>query len=137
MSKVFTYHKKKLQLKAQAAKNFFQSVFSDVKSLKTRIPKYNQHCSKDRFNFIQPIGRGAYAKVFKIEEMYTKQKFAAKVSSKTRLVLKGAVGQALRERKFLIEIEHDFIVNLRYSFQDKDSLYLIQEHMPGGDLGYH
>jgi serine/threonine protein kinase len=69
--------------------------------------------------------------------MYTKQKFAAKVSSKTRLVLKGAVGQALRERKFLIDIEHDFIVNLRYSFQDKDSLYLIQEHMPGGDLGYH
>lgn len=137
MSKVFTQHKEKLLLQAHKAKEFFKSLVSDLKSMKFIRPKYNQHYSKDQFVFDKMIGKGGYSKVYRVEDKSTKIKYACKVSSKTKLIYKGSINHALKERKMLIGIDHEFIGSLRYSFQDKDNLYLLQEYLPGGDLHYH
>lgn len=34
-------------------------------------------------------------------------------------------------------MRHPFLVNIEYAFQDKESLYLVTDFMPGGDLRYH
>ena len=31
----------------------------------------------------------------------------------------------------------NFIVNIKYAFQDKNSFYLIEEYLEGGDLRFH
>lgn len=32
---------------------------------------------------------------------------------------------------------HEFVVNLRYSFQNERNLYLVMDFMPGGELFMH
>lgn len=37
----------------------------------------------------------------------------------------------------LREVESDFIINMKYAFQDRDNLYLAMPNLTGGDLRYH
>ena len=57
--------------------------------------------------------------------------------SKTKIIDKHSEHLILTERKLLSKIKHPFIVNMHYSFQDKDNLYLIIDFLQGGDLRYH
>ena len=38
------------------------------------------------------------------------------------------------ERDVLAQCKDDWVVQLKYSFQDEKSLYLVMEYLPGGDL---
>ena len=60
-----------------------------------------------------------------------------KEMSKTKIIDKHSEHLILTERKLLSKIKHPFIVNIHYSFQDKDNLYLIIDFLQGGDLRYH
>ena len=41
------------------------------------------------------------------------------------------------ERELLARMKHPFIVNMYYSFQDDDNLYIVLDYLQGGDLRYH
>ena len=41
------------------------------------------------------------------------------------------------ERILLPRMNHPFIINMHYSFQDKDNLYIVMDLLTGGDLRYH
>lgn len=41
------------------------------------------------------------------------------------------------ERELLSMLNHSFIVNMHYAFQDNDNLYLVMDLLTGGDLRYH
>ncbi|KAJ1939114.1 hypothetical protein EC988_007402, partial [Linderina pennispora] len=43
----------------------------------------------------------------------------------------------LRERDILEEIDHPFVVNLRFSFQDDTDMFMVMDLMMGGDLRFH
>ncbi len=43
----------------------------------------------------------------------------------------------MNERQLLASLTHPFLVNMVQSFQDRETLYLIMDFMPGGDLRYH
>lgn len=43
----------------------------------------------------------------------------------------------MNERNLLSKLHHDFIVNMKYAFQDRHNLYLIMDYLGGGDLRYH
>lgn len=38
------------------------------------------------------------------------------------------------ERDILAKANYEWIVDLKYSFQDEDNLYLVMEYLGGGDL---
>ena len=40
------------------------------------------------------------------------------------------------ERNVLAELNSKFVTNLKYAFQDENTLYLIMDLMDGGDLGF-
>jgi len=40
----------------------------------------------------------------------------------------------MAERNALASAKHKWIVDLKYSFQDEEYLYLVMEYLPGGDL---
>ena len=57
--------------------------------------------------------------------------------SKAKIVDKKSIESILGEKKILSELHHPFIVNMIYSFQDFDYLYLVMELLSGGNLRYH
>lgn len=48
-----------------------------------------------------------------------------------------SVRNIIRERRMLEHLNHPFLCNLRYSFQDIEYLYLVVDLMNGGDIRFH
>jgi len=42
-----------------------------------------------------------------------------------------------KEKEFLSYLHHSFIINMKYSFQDFENLYLVMDLLKGRDLHYH
>ena len=63
--------------------------------------------------------------------------YAMKVMNKRRIKAKKSSMLALSELSVLKAVDSPFVVNLKYSFQTKDDLYLILDLMTGGDLSFH
>ena len=57
--------------------------------------------------------------------------------SKVKIIDKKSEKSVLFERQLLSRIRNPFIVNLIYSFQDSENLYLVMDYLKGGDLRYH
>lgn len=93
--------------------------------------------SRSQFHFHYSIGKGGFSKVWKVELKSTRQPFAMKEMAKARILAKKSVNSVLNERKLLSCLKHPLIVNMQFAFQDRESLYLVLDLMPGGDLRYH
>ena len=57
--------------------------------------------------------------------------------SKVKVIDKKSEKSVLFERQLLSRLRNPFIVNLIYSFQDSENLYLVMDFLKGGDLRYH
>ena len=57
--------------------------------------------------------------------------------SKAKIISKRSEDNINSEKNILSKIKHPFIVNMHFSFQDPDNLYLIMDYLSGGDLRYH
>ena len=55
--------------------------------------------------------------------------------SKAKIIAKRSEDNIMSEKNILSRINHPFIVNMHFSFQDSDNLYLIMDYLSGGDLG--
>jgi serum/glucocorticoid-regulated kinase 2 len=64
-----------------------------------------------------------------------KKEFAMKQMLKKKIIDKRSEVGILYERDLLSRMTHPFIVNMHFSFQDSDNLYLIMDYISGGDLG--
>lgn len=60
-----------------------------------------------------------------------------KILDKNQIVKENMVQNVMNEKKILTKLSHPLIVNLRYTFQDEYSLFMIVDFMRGGDLRYH
>ncbi|RWA14832.1 hypothetical protein EKO27_g286 [Xylaria grammica] len=83
------------------------------------------------------VGRGAFGKVRIVERKDTGLSFALKYIRKDEVVRSESVRNIIRERRMLEHVNHPFICNLRYSFQDIEYMYLVVDLMSGGDLRFH
>ena len=97
----------------------------------------SQKVSKTSFTFHYIIGRGGFGKVWKVTYKHTQYTFALKEMSKVKIIDRKSEQSILSERHLLSNLHHPFIVNMLYSFQDKDCLYLLMDLLTGGDLRYH
>ncbi|XP_013789256.1 serine/threonine-protein kinase greatwall-like [Limulus polyphemus] len=87
------------------------------------------------FNVIKPISRGAFGKVFLGHKKENpRQLFAIKVMKKAEMVNKNMVHQVLAERDALALSHSPFVVQIFYSLQSRQNIYLIMEYMIGGDV---
>lgn len=89
------------------------------------------------FNFLFPIGKGGYGKVWKVEFKKNNQIYAIKQMSKVKVINKKSVSSVMNERNFLARLSHPFIVNMELAFQNRENLYLLMDYLDGGDLRYH
>ena len=93
--------------------------------------------NRNMFEFNTVIGKGGFGKVWKVQYKKTNEYFALKEMSKRKILDKKSEKSINSERKFLSILNHPFIVNMHYAFQDNDNLYLVMDMLSGGDLRYH
>ena len=93
--------------------------------------------SRTSFEFLSIIGRGGFGKVWKVSLRKNNKIFAMKEMSKTKIIDKRSEKSIKAERDFLSCMDHPFIINMHFAFQDKDNLYLGLDLVKGGDLRYH
>jgi serine/threonine kinase 32 len=89
-----------------------------------------------------------------VQHKHTKTLFALKYINKAKCVKMKAVANIVQERRLLeevslgvllvaqqpvggeayVQIDHPFVVNLRYAFQDDENCFFVLDLMLGGDL---
>jgi serine/threonine protein kinase len=57
--------------------------------------------------------------------------------SKIEIIDKKSETSVLDELSLLSKINHPFIINIHFAFQDNDYLYLVMDYLSGGDLRFH
>ncbi len=93
-----------------------------------------QKITLDSFMMLTVIGMGSYAKVILVKKKDDGKIFALKILKKKRLVRKKQKEHIKTERLVLANMNHPFIVKMKYAFQTKDKLYFALTYCPGGEL---
>lgn len=93
--------------------------------------------SRIEFTFDYAIGRGGFGIVWVVKFHGDKKYYAMKEMQKLKIASKKSILSVMNEQKLLTMLRHPFIVNMKFSFQDRDNLYLVMDLMLGGDLRYH
>lgn len=92
------------------------------------------------FDLLKVVGRGAFGKVLLVRKKDGKHAgaiYAMKILVKAHIIKNEQVENTKSEQHILKEINHPFIVRLRYAFQNSDKLYLVMDYYPGGSMFYH
>lgn len=89
------------------------------------------------FSLLRCVGKGAFGKVRVVQHKQTKDLYALKYINKAKCVKMKAVPNVIQERRLLEEIDHPYICNLRYAFQDDENCFFVLDLMLGGDLRFH
>lgn len=92
---------------------------------------------KRGFEFKYIIGRGGFGKVWKVFSKRFDKFYALKEMSKVKILDKKYKASVLYERDVLAKIDFDFIINMQFSFQNSEYLYIGMNYYSGGDVRYH
>ncbi|XP_006189106.1 serine/threonine-protein kinase 32B isoform X4 [Camelus ferus] len=63
--------------------------------------------------------------------------YAMKYMNKQKCIERDEVRNVFRELQIMQGLEHPFLVNLWYSFQDEEDMFMVVDLLLGGDLRYH
>jgi protein-serine/threonine kinase len=86
------------------------------------------------FRTVKVIGKGAFGEVRLVQKADTGKIYAMKTLKKNEMFKKDQLAHVRAERDVLAESNSAWVVQLYYSFQDAQYLYLVMEFLPGGDL---
>jgi len=108
------------------------------------LPKYlicadktaGEDPSAKLFEEMRPLGKGAFGAVFLVFSKQTAQPFAVKKTVKAIAKKNKMIKDILIEREVLSKMRSPFCVNLHYSYQDSDVVYLVITLCAGGDLSF-
>lgn len=91
-----------------------------------------------QFNLIKVIGRGTFGKVVLVTlKTDISRVFALKIIKKQHIVQTKNVANIINEKKILQEVDCPFLIKLRYSFQNKEKIFMAFDYHNGGELFYH
>lgn len=123
-------------------KGFFSSLFgggsSSTKSQDVVKKSGDDKLCVEDFDLLAVVGKGAFGKVMLVRKKNSNGEiYAMKVLKKIVVAAKGQVEHTKSEKEILCEINHPYIVRLRFSFQSSDKLYLVTDYYNGGALYTH
>ncbi|XP_065214675.1 serine/threonine-protein kinase Genghis Khan isoform X2 [Planococcus citri] len=94
----------------------------------------NLRLSRDDFEIIKVIGRGAFGEVCVVRMRKTDNIYAMKILNKWEMLKRAETACFQEERDVLVHGDRRWITNLHYAFQDDTNLYLVMDYYCGGDL---
>ena len=83
------------------------------------------------------IGRGSFGKVYLVEEKTTGKLFAMKALRKDLIIDTDQFDCIKLEKQILFTVNHPFIVQMEYVFQNEYRIYFLMEFVAGGELFRH
>ena len=103
----------------------------ELKAKEGLVPKL------DQFQVIRVLGEGGFGQVIEVVKRDCGVRYAMKVMQKE--AMKQALGITWRkkiamEANLLAALQHPFMVNLKYAFQNVEFLCLVMDLVPSGDL---
>ena len=97
----------------------------------------HNRCSIKDFDFLKYLGKGTYGQVALVRYIHNSKLYAIKILEKKLIAKYAQIIHTKTERDLLVKINHPFIVNLIFAFQDRSRLYFVTEFMQGGELFFH
>ncbi|KAE8629123.1 hypothetical protein XENTR_v10000360 [Xenopus tropicalis] len=97
----------------------------------------NEEVNFDHFQILRAIGKGSFGKVCIVQKKDSKIMYAMKYMNKQKCIERDEVRNVFRELQIMQCLEHPFLVNLWYSFQDEEDMFMVVDLLLGGDLRYH
>ncbi|KAL2898012.1 Serine/threonine-protein kinase AtPK2/AtPK19 [Bienertia sinuspersici] len=97
---------------------------------------HEQSIGVEDFELLKVVGKGTFGKVYQVRKRgsFNDEIYAMKVIRKDKIIEKNHVEYIKSEREILMKVEHPFIIKLKFSFQTKYRLYLVQDFVNGGQL---
>ncbi|ORZ12813.1 camp-dependent protein kinase 10 [Absidia repens] len=89
------------------------------------------------YTLLDTLGTGTFGRVYLTKEQIQNKIYAVKVLKKADVVRLKQVEHINSERYVLSHVNFPFIVELYCTFQDHQSLYMVQEYVLGGELFRH
>ena len=83
------------------------------------------------------IGKGTFGKVYMVQNQLNKQIYAMKCIRKDIIVENEQFENIKLEKDILFQVDHPFIVNMEYVFQNDLRIYFIMKFIKGGELFRH
>uniref|UniRef100_A0A8C5MA48 Serine/threonine kinase 32A n=1 Tax=Leptobrachium leishanense TaxID=445787 RepID=A0A8C5MA48_9ANUR len=106
-------------------------------STKHTVRDENEEVNFNHFEILRAIGKGSFGKVCIVQKNDTKKMYAMKYMNKQKCVERNEVRNVFKELQIMQGLEHPFLVNLWYSFQDEEDMFMVVDLLLGGDLRYH
>ncbi|XP_064835457.1 serine/threonine-protein kinase 32A-like [Oncorhynchus masou masou] len=106
-------------------------------SNKAPVTDDTEEINFDHFQILRAIGKGSFGKVCIVQKKDTKKMYAMKYMNKLKCVERNEVRNVFKEMQIMRNLEHPFLVNFWYSFQDEEDMFMVVDLLLGGDLRYH
>uniref|UniRef100_A0A0N5CC11 non-specific serine/threonine protein kinase n=1 Tax=Strongyloides papillosus TaxID=174720 RepID=A0A0N5CC11_STREA len=112
-----------------------KSVSEFVENTKPIVNKVKSlRLSRDDFEVLKVIGKGAFGEVAVVKMKNTDKVFAMKILNKWEMLKRAETACFKEERDVMVHGDRKWITNLHFAFQDEKNLYLIMDYYVGGDL---
>ncbi|KXT09613.1 hypothetical protein AC579_7649 [Pseudocercospora musae] len=107
---------------------------------KKPIGHSSKHLRKEDFELVKTLGTGTFARVWLVKLANRKERdnnkvFALKILRKPDVIRLKQVEHVRNERNVLAAVAgHPFITTMVASFQDQETLYMLLDYCPGGEV---
>lgn len=88
-------------------------------------------------DLLETIGTGTFSRIRLVRSLVDKQYYALKIMKKSKIVRLNQLEHTQNEVRILSRLRSQYCVELYAMFQDDNSLYLLMEYVPGGELFSH
>ncbi|KAI1779277.1 Pkinase-domain-containing protein [Hypoxylon cercidicola] len=105
-----------------------------------KVPPQHQQLKLTDFQLVRTLGTGTFARVCLVRpatgtEEDREKVFALKILRKAEVIKLKQIDHVRDERRILSDVAgHPFITELITTFSDHDSLYMLLDYIPGGEL---
>nr|BAK00435.1 predicted protein [Hordeum vulgare subsp. vulgare] len=113
---------------------------ADESESKDQVSNLVAHLEKVRledFELLKVLGRGSFGKVMQVRKKSNGIVYAMKILKKRAIIARNQVEHTKAERKILEQLNHPFLMTLRFAFQSKEKLYFVLDYLQGGELFFH
>lgn len=105
-----------------------------------KVPPQHQRLKLSDFTLVRTLGTGTFARVCLVRPAGANEDdrdkvFALKILRKAEVIKLKQIDHVRDERRILSDVVgHPFITELITTFSDRDSLYMLLDYVPGGEL---
>jgi serum/glucocorticoid-regulated kinase 2 len=89
------------------------------------MPMPARRATLDDFIMMKTVGKGSFGKVVMVRKKDDGKVYAMKILKKQMVLARKQYEHTLSERRILENIDHPFIVSLRFAFQTEHKLYMV------------